>query len=255
MESLFKEFDWLFERAEWGRAILLLNGALPLQNFLRDEGQNLLAAINALDFPAPGNTRLQMGARLLHWKTEVQLFLTDAPGERRKNGSMVFVSHTAKDADIANDFVNHFLREGLEIPFTEIFSMSHPATAIVAGDDFRKSIHAAIHDAKVVFFLVSENFKQSQFCLAEMGAAWSLGKSMVPICIPPFDKTHSGELLGTLQYVEADNKAALGRLRDQLVQHHAVGKIQRNSVLWQMALDGFMEKVKQKLAVNTKNVR
>ncbi len=159
----------------------------------------------------------------------------------------IFISHASKDADIATHFVKYYLRDGLEISMDQVFYTSHAATGIDAGEDFRTIIKQALKNAKVVILLISENFKASQYCIAEMGAAWGLDKVMIPICIPPFDRVGSGQLLGPLQYIDVNNRLGMTRLRDQLVKNHGVGKIVDNSVHWQEALDDFLAKAEKKI--------
>ncbi|MFN8394072.1 MAG: toll/interleukin-1 receptor domain-containing protein [Bacteroidia bacterium] len=164
------------------------------------------------------------------------------------NKKRIFISHASKDQDLATHFVKYYLRDGLEIPMDQVFYTSHPATTIDVGDNFRDRIKQAIKDAGLVILLISENFKQSQYCIAEMGAAWVLDKIMIPICIPPFDRVGSGQLLGPLQYIDVNNKHGMTALRDQLVKKYGVGKIPENSVHFTEALDDFMRKAENKIA-------
>jgi hypothetical protein len=170
------------------------------------------------------------------------------PTDGKKEGSKpIFISHASKDSDLATHFVKYYLRDGLEVPMDQVFYSSHAATGIGVGDDFRDTIKQALKEATVVILLISENFKLSQYCIAEMGAAWALDKVMIPICIPPFDRVSSGQLLGPLQYIDVNNRLGLTGLRDQLVKKHRVGKIGENSMHWQEALEDFIGKAEKKI--------
>jgi hypothetical protein len=45
----------------------------------------------------------------------------------------------------------------------------------------------------VVFFIITPNFLESKFCLAELGAAWALGKNIIPILVEPLNFDALGE--------------------------------------------------------------
>lgn len=94
-----------------------------------------------------------------------------------------FVSHSSKDEEIVLQFID-LLKNGLDIRKREIFCTSLD-NALPPGEAFIPKMQKSIQECKVVFFIISKNYLDSKFCLAEMGAAWALNHNIIPIIIPP----------------------------------------------------------------------
>lgn len=93
-----------------------------------------------------------------------------------------FISHSEKDKKIASKFVD-FLRLGFEIERDNIFCSSYSGCDIKKGSDFVKYIREKLDGTKIVFALISYNFIQSSFCIAELGASWNAEKLVIPIML------------------------------------------------------------------------
>lgn len=93
-----------------------------------------------------------------------------------------FISHSEKDKKIASKFVD-FLRLGFEIERDNIFCSSYSGCDIKKGSDFVEYIREKLDDTKIVFALISYNFIQSAFCIAELGASWNSEKLVIPIML------------------------------------------------------------------------
>lgn len=52
---------------------------------------------------------------------------------------------------------------------------------IIAGDDFRQELREALREAKEIWVLLSPDSLKSEWVKTECGAAWVLGKRLVPI--------------------------------------------------------------------------
>lgn len=96
----------------------------------------------------------------------------------------VFISHAVKNKDIADKLVD-LLETGVGISDSEIFCSSLEGLGIPGGTNFVEFIRKQIKDPKVVILLLSEDYFDSQFCLAELGASWVLSHRVVPILVPP----------------------------------------------------------------------
>jgi TIR domain len=81
----------------------------------------------------------------------------------------IFVSHAAIDKDSAHDLVD-FLQLGMGVHPDRIFYSSMPGS-IPVGVDFVDHILKELKDAKLVLCLLSQAYIESQFCIAELGAA------------------------------------------------------------------------------------
>ena len=94
----------------------------------------------------------------------------------------IFISHSEKDKEYAEKFID-FLRLGLEIKRADIFCSSYSGCNIIKGEDFVKYIKEKLDNTDIVFALISYNFIQSAFCIAELGASWNAGKTVMPIML------------------------------------------------------------------------
>ena len=57
-------------------------------------------------------------------------------------------------------------------------------TGVGTGEDIRKFIKENISTCDFVFFMISENYKKSEICLNEMGAAWATDRTVIPLVFP-----------------------------------------------------------------------
>lgn len=88
------------------------------------------------------------------------------------NKNYIFLSHSSKDADIVTLFFEKILRLGLNISKDDIFFSSHPSTGITTGEDIPDSLKEALNRMTIFIQYVSDDYKSSEVCLNEMGAAW-----------------------------------------------------------------------------------
>ncbi len=93
-----------------------------------------------------------------------------------------FISHSEKDKEYAEKFVD-FLRLGLDINRNDIFCSSYSGCSITKGEDFVNYIKEKLDNTNTVFALISYNFIESAFCIAELGASWNAEKTVLPILL------------------------------------------------------------------------
>jgi len=97
--------------------------------------------------------------------------------EKREGILRVFISFTYKDKEYANKMYG-LLRK---IPNIEIFSLE----MITAGEDWESRLRSEIWKSDIFIVLLSENSINSKSVLHEVGAAWALGKRILPIVTNP----------------------------------------------------------------------
>ncbi|MBY0063559.1 toll/interleukin-1 receptor domain-containing protein [Priestia aryabhattai] len=96
----------------------------------------------------------------------------------------IFISHAAADKPLVDGFVR-FIRLGMDISNKNIFCITYNKGEIPSGDSFTEHIKININSAKIVILLITPNFLNSNFCMAELGAAWAMNKKIIPIIVPP----------------------------------------------------------------------
>lgn len=112
----------------------------------------------------------------------------------------IFISHSSKDKHLAISLSN-FLES--IAPSVEVFCSSQSGS-IKVGQDFVKSITAALNNCDVFIPLLSLNYYTSRFCMIELGFAYSILvqnfsdddiTNIFPIAISPVKKEEA--LMGT----------------------------------------------------------
>lgn len=88
------------------------------------------------------------------------------------NENFIFLSHSSKDKVIVTSFFEKVLRLGLNISKDNIFFSSHPSSGITTGEDIPDSLKDALNKMSLFIQYVSDDYKSSEVCLNEMGAAW-----------------------------------------------------------------------------------
>ncbi len=131
----------------------------------------------------------------------------------------LFISHSSRDQEIADAFVD-LLTGGLGVYINDIFCSSTDGTKIGIGDPWRETIKKNIEKAKLVFFIVSKDFKYSEICQNELGAAWIIDiKKIIPLLIYPITPETTGSLIGDLQTANLSDSKSLESVK-LIIKHH-----------------------------------
>lgn len=134
----------------------------------------------------------------------------DSPKSRRK----IFISHSHSDKTIVNGFVKEILKVGGGFKDNDIFC-TLDSSSIRTGDDFREKIVENMRDCDFIFLFISKNYKRSDICKNEMGAAWALkNKRILPFTLPKIDF----EKMGFLNVVKQGASITDGNKLDELYQ-------------------------------------
>lgn len=154
----------------------------------------------------------------------------------------VFVSHASADWSVVDKFVDLLLHSlGLIAP--EIFCTSADGLGIETGRDFVDKICESLRDSSLVILLLSPNYYASKFCIAEMGAAWALGKDVFPLVFLDLDRDPGVVLLGR-QSDRIDSRG-LDNLRDRLARYWPSAS--ERTARWTLKRDEFLRTFEQLL--------
>lgn len=151
----------------------------------------------------------------------------------------IFVSHSTKDKDIVTSFCDLILHNALNIDLQKmVFNTSLDGTKPRSGEDFRQRIKSELKRANIVLQFISPNYKASEVCLNEMGAAWVLCEKVIPLIVERgnFD---TGFINSTTQQVKLYERKSLLQFADEL--HEIVGgKV--TSVRWDTKIEEFIKR-------------
>ena len=125
----------------------------------------------------------------------------------------IFISHSSKNRELIKTLVE-FLQMGMGVSRGEIFCTSYPES-LPTGEQFIEAIREEMRNCEVVFFVITEDFLKSQFCLTEMGAAWGLGKRIYPLMLVKLEKIENTPLKG-LQVRFLEKKSDINTIYDEL---------------------------------------
>ncbi|PFL57735.1 hypothetical protein COJ27_29495 [Bacillus cereus] len=101
------------------------------------------------------------------------------------NTNDFFISHATADQKLVSEIVD-FMESALKIDRAKIYCTSGTGTRKMrTGNNFIENIKENVKGTKVVIFIFTPNYFKSNFCLAELGAAWALSSEVYPIIIPP----------------------------------------------------------------------
>jgi len=116
----------------------------------------------------------------------------------KSESKLVFISHAVVDSKIAQAIVD-LLGLGLGIDSKDIFCSSLQGMGIPPGSNFIDFIKAQIQTPRIVVLLLSQNYLDREFCLAELGASWAMSHQVVPIVVPPLDFSDLQSVLTGIQ--------------------------------------------------------
>jgi len=126
----------------------------------------------------------------------------------------IFISHSSKDEPIITPFIDKILNVGLEISRDKIFYTSAKDTGITSGEDFKKTIKTKIQNATAVIQIITKNYKESEVCLNEMGAARVLSENVIPFILEPVNFNSVGFIHNTTQLLKLNNEGDLFQFHD-----------------------------------------
>lgn len=147
----------------------------------------------------------------------------------------IFVSHSSKDSYILDKFVDIVLKQGCGYENKNIVYTSNQSTGVGLGDSIPIFIKDALNTSDLVLFMISENYKKSEVCLNEMGAAWALEKKTTPILLPNIDFTEIGWLHSFNKAIKINDSESL----DILFQ--LLNRGRTNVAEWNKIKPGFIE--------------
>ncbi len=127
---------------------------------------------------------------------------------------LFFISHSSRDKDLITAFVDRILLLGLRLNGKDIFCTSIDDMTIKSGEDFKQIIKSKLQSAQIVIQVITENYKKSEVCLNEMGAAWALGLKVIPFIVEPIRYDNVGFIHDTAQLLRINSKRDLLKFKD-----------------------------------------
>ena len=157
----------------------------------------------------------RIGFRLMDNDKQDEIDNQVGNGDRKT--PMVFISHSSVDKSTIDSFIDNVLVMGLGLSKNEIAYTSNEVYGVAPGDDISRYIKENIEAAEVVLLMISDNYKQSEVCLNEMGAAWALDKPFISILLPNTGYDKLGWLTNLQKAVRMENREQVISLCQKIV--------------------------------------
>jgi hypothetical protein len=157
------------------------------------------------------------------------------------NAPLVFISHAGNDAAIIREFIDQILKNGLGLKDENIACTSFEWTTVTTGDNISDYIRKNIQNAKIVLAMVSKEFKKSEVCQNEVGAAWALGNKPLNIVLPGTDFNELGWLFSLDKALKIDNTDSLNKLQVDLCNR--LSRTPQTALHWTPCVTKFLETI------------
>lgn len=126
----------------------------------------------------------------------------------------IFISHSSKDEKICTAFVH--LLEVLGVPEKNILYSSSERFGIPADMNIFNYLKSSIAEHFTVYYMLSDNYYNSVYCLNEMGAAWINQNDFSTYLLPNLTKRISGVVDANKKAYRLDNSINLNQLREKI---------------------------------------
>ena len=153
----------------------------------------------------------------------------------------VFISHSSKDTPFIEPFKNIILKEALGLQDNNIICTSFESTGVPPGVNIPQYIKDNIEQAPVFLAMISNNYKKSEVCMNEVGAAWALGKTPIQIVLPGVEFDKLGWLIHLDKAAKIDNGDSLDHLAEVIC--NSLGKPMVTPVHWNTPRKQFLETI------------
>ena len=152
----------------------------------------------------------------------------------------IFISHSSKDETIVRNFTDQILKLGIGIEAQDIFCTSIEELGIKNGEDIRSHIKSNLQMADFAFLMISNNYKQSEICLNEMGAVWAYNNNVRYYLLPGTEFDSVGWLCDPKKADAIDSPIALDAIRQELLEYY---QLPDNGIEWSRHRQTFIDNI------------
>jgi hypothetical protein len=149
---------------------------------------------------------------------------------------MIFISHAAADRPVIDKFYK-LLQTGCSLRQEEIYCTSIEGADVDTGEKFVDWIHEHLECSSLVVLFVTPNYLSSEFCLAEMGAAWALKKDVFPLVSPGVRRELDTVMLG--RHTDQVDRTGLNNLFERISS--TFPKVKQSVAYWDVEKDAYLQ--------------
>ncbi|MEG1738594.1 MAG: toll/interleukin-1 receptor domain-containing protein [Odoribacter sp.] len=160
--------------------------------------------------------------------------------DKKKSVHKIFISHSSKDKDLIESFVDILLRLGIGIKSEDIFCTSIEEMGIKNGEDIRTHIQSNVNGCDYAFLMISSAYQKSEICLNEMGAVWAYDKKVKTFILPDADFRSIGWLYDIKKASKINDSIALDSLYEDMTGYY---KLPQKTGEWGRQREIFLNKL------------
>lgn len=172
---------------------------------------------------------------------ELNLVNGEANPTEKKSKVKVFISHASKDRSFIQPFKDIILKQALGLKDENIVCASFESTGVPPGENNSQYIKENIGNASVFLAIVSNNYKASEVCMNEVGAAWALGKKPIQVVLPGVEFDKLDWLIKLDKAAKIDDGDSLDNLAE--VISNVLGQPMVTPVHWNQPKAAFLEAI------------
>ncbi|MDQ6598078.1 TIR domain-containing protein [Bacillus salipaludis] len=148
----------------------------------------------------------------------------------------LFISHSSKDEVVCTSFVE--LLETIGVPDEAILYTSSPRHGIPGDADIFDYLKEHLSDGITVFYMLSDNYYKSAYCLNEMGAAWVAQNASSTFILPNFSGSIAGVINKNRKAFNLSQPVELIQLKNKLITEFNLPTISETK--WEDAKNKFL---------------
>jgi len=206
--SKWRQYNWEQQRT-WLRARIIKD---EIRNATREELENYLVHLAR----EPDKVQYDVKDETERFRSLIQQLLTTATvGLMHEKPVAVFISHSAKDENLAGTLVE-LLRSALSIPAEEIRCTSINGYRLPAGAPTDEQVRREVRESKAFLGLITPSSMESAYVMFELGARWGAGLHLVPLLGAGADASYLRGPLSALNALNCGDAAQVHQLLDDL---------------------------------------
>ncbi|WP_222128281.1 TIR domain-containing protein [Bacillus cereus] len=151
----------------------------------------------------------------------------------------IFISHSSKDEKVCSAFVE--LLENLGVPEDMILYSTSPRHGVPGDVDIFDYLRDNIAEGITVYYMLSDNYYQSVYCLNEMGAAWIAQNDASIFILPNLTKKIEGVIDSKKKAYTLNQPVELLQLKNKILETFG-GQI--SEAKWEDVKNKFLETVR-----------
>lgn len=160
--------------------------------------------------------------------------------------AQIFLSHSSHDAGLVDRF-HDLLQTGFGIHGTDtIFISSVPGRDVGVGN-VHEQVKKELVDAELAIFLVTQNFLESRYCWAEIGAAFASERKALFLTVPPSTRDDVKVMFEGYLVEQLPTKKGLNKLLG-VVEELGIDRVNQGAERWEPKRDEFIKWLKDDYA-------